>query len=80
MACAPRHKLDADVRQSNPRSSQQESRFVMTCEQILDVIKLLSALEAWSFTNQHAIPDYLLVDLDKSVGMLSTELLRTDRT
>jgi len=52
----------------------------MTREQILDVIKLLSALEAWSFANQHAIPDYLLVDLDKSVGMLSTELLRTDRT
>ena len=48
----------------------------MTKEQILDTIKLLSALEAWSFANQHRLPDYLLEDLDKAVEVLSAEVLK----
>ena len=48
----------------------------MTKEQILDVIKLLSALEGWSFADKHHLPDYLLEDLDKTVEMLSKELLK----
>jgi hypothetical protein len=48
----------------------------MTKEQILDTIKLLSALEAWSFANQHRLPDYLLEDLDKTVEVLSAEVLK----
>ena len=48
----------------------------MTKEQILDIIKLLSALEGWSFAEKHRLPDYLLEDLDKTVEMLSKELLK----
>jgi len=48
----------------------------MTKEQILDTIKLLSALEAWSFANNHRLPDYLLQDLDKTVEVLSAEVLK----
>ena len=48
----------------------------MTKEQILDTIKLLSVLEAWSFANQHRLPDYLLEDLDKTVEVLSAEVLK----
>ena len=48
----------------------------MTKEQILDTIKLLSALEAWGFSNQHRLPDYLLEDLDKTVEVLSAEVLK----
>ena len=48
----------------------------MTKDQMLDTIKLLSALEAWSFANQHRLPDYLLEDLDKVVKALSTEVLK----
>ena len=48
----------------------------MNKEQILAVIKLLSALEAWSFANNHRLPDYLLEDLDKAVEMLSAEVLK----
>ena len=48
----------------------------MTKEQILDVIKLLSALEGWSFAEKHRLPDYLLEDLDKTVETLSKELLK----
>ena len=46
----------------------------MTKEQILDIIKLLSALEGWSFAEKHRLPDYLLENLDKTVEMLSKEL------
>jgi hypothetical protein len=48
----------------------------MTKEQILDTIKLLSALEAWSFANQHRLPDYLLEVLDKTIEVLSAEVLK----
>jgi len=48
----------------------------VTKEQILDTIKLLSALEAWSFANNHRLPDYLLGDLDKTVEFLTKELLK----
>lgn len=48
----------------------------MTKEEILDVIKLLSALEAWSFSEKHRLPDYLLEDLDKAVELLSAEVLK----
>jgi hypothetical protein len=47
----------------------------MTKKQILDTIKLLSALEAWSFAEKHRLPDYLLEDLDKVVEVLSAEVL-----
>ena len=48
----------------------------MTKEQILAIIKLLSALEAWGFANQHRLPDYLLEYLDKSIEVLSVEVLK----
>ena len=47
----------------------------MTKAQILDTIKLLSALEAWSFAEKHRLPDYLIENLDKSVEVLSSEVL-----
>ena len=47
----------------------------MTKEQILDAIKLLSALEAWSFAEKHRLPDYLLENLDKIVEVLIAEVL-----
>ena len=47
----------------------------MTKQEILDVIKLLSALEAWSFAEKHQLPDYLLEDLGKAVTVLSKEVL-----
>ena len=48
----------------------------MTKEQILDTIKLLSALEAWSFAEKHRLPDYLLEELDKTIEVLSAEVLK----
>ena len=48
----------------------------MTKEQILDIIKLLSALEGWSFADKHQPPDYLLEDLDRTIEVLSAEVLK----
>jgi len=48
----------------------------MTKEQLLDVIKLLSALEAWSFAEKHRLPDYLLENLDMYVDIIRAEVLK----
>jgi hypothetical protein len=62
--------LDATTSRTRPKGGS------VTKEQILDTIKLLSALEAWSFANNHRLPDYLLGDLDKTVEFLTKELLK----
>lgn len=43
-------------------------------QQILDMIKLLSALQAWTITNAN-LPDYLADGIIDSIGILSKELL-----
>ena len=48
----------------------------MTKEQLIDIIRLLSALEGWSFAEKHRLPDYLIEDLDKTVELLTKELLK----
>ena len=48
----------------------------MSRSEILDTIKLLSALEAWSFAEKHRLPEYLLENLDKIVEVLSAEVLK----
>ena len=48
----------------------------MTKEQCLEIIKLLSALEAWSFTEKHAPPDYLIERIDSAIEVLSKEVLQ----
>ena len=48
----------------------------MTKEEILSIIKLLSALEAWGFSLKERLPDYLLEDIDRNVTALSREVLK----
>ena len=48
----------------------------MTKEQILEVIKLLSALESWSFADKHTMPDYLYDKIEASLNVLEKELLK----
>jgi hypothetical protein len=48
----------------------------VTKEQILEVLKLLSALEAWSFAEKHNLPDYLFERLDKSIEVLTEQVLK----
>lgn len=48
----------------------------MTKEQMLDLLKLLSALESWSFCNDKPLPDYLHEDLLSAVVVLKEGVLK----
>lgn len=48
----------------------------MTKEQCLQILKLLSALEAWSFATKSHLPDYLLEDLSTCIDALRKEILK----
>jgi hypothetical protein len=47
----------------------------MTKEQALNLIKLLSALESWSFSTKERLPDYLHDDLCVHVKVLEEIVL-----
>lgn len=48
----------------------------MTKEQVLEIIKVLSALESWGFSNGQKLPDYLHDRLLDCVDVLTTEILK----
>ncbi len=48
----------------------------MTKEQCLQILKLLSALEAWSFATKSNLPDYLYEDLSTCIDALRMEILK----
>lgn len=48
----------------------------MTKVETLEVIKLLSALESWSFAEKHSLPDYLYEKITLSMEVLEKELLK----
>ena len=47
----------------------------MNKEEALATIKLLSALESWAFSTKERMPDYLLDDLLRSMGVLERIIL-----
>lgn len=49
----------------------------MTKENALDILQLLSALEGWSMTEQHTIPEYLHDTLTSVVDLLRVQILKT---
>ena len=48
----------------------------MSKESILEIIKLLSVLESWSFQNKATYPDYIKVSLATVMDDLTQELLK----
>ena len=48
----------------------------MTKEQILQLIKLLSAVESWSYADKHRMPDYLYERIDEAMKLLEQEVLK----
>ena len=48
----------------------------MTPVQALEVIKLLSALESWSFSLKERLPDYLHDKIAASLEVLEKEVLK----
>jgi hypothetical protein len=47
----------------------------MTREEALEVMKLLAALESWSFSLKERTPDYLRDDLTRSMEVLERIIL-----
>jgi len=49
----------------------------MTKEQCLRLVRLLSAMESWSFAkDKGVIPDYLLDELNELMDVLTKEILK----
>ena len=48
----------------------------MTKEQALELLKLLSALESWSYCTNHDLPDYLHERLCAAIDALRVEVLK----
>ena len=66
------------MRRGNPRlthRSDQAGGIAVTKEQALDLIKLLSAVESWSFADKHRMPDYLYDKIDESIKALEKVVL-----
>jgi hypothetical protein len=47
----------------------------MSKEEALQAIKLLSAMESWAFNQSTRLPDYLVEDIQRSMGVLERILL-----
>jgi len=48
----------------------------VTKEQALQIIKLLSAVESWSYADKHRMPDYLYERIDEAMTLLEQEVLK----
>ena len=48
----------------------------MDKKDLLAMMRLLSALESWSFTAGQRLPDYLLDDLNRMTGLIEGEILK----
>ena len=48
----------------------------MDKKDLLALMRLLSALESWSFSAGQRLPDYLLDDLNKFTSLLESEILK----
>ena len=48
----------------------------MTRVEALEIIKLLSALESWSFSLKERLPDYLLENIVTSIEVLEKEVFK----
>lgn len=48
----------------------------MSAQELLFMMRLLSALESWSFSSKTALPDYLHEQLDEAVKIIEREVLK----
>jgi len=48
----------------------------MTPQELLQLMRLLAALESWGFAQGNTLPDYLHDDIGKAVNMIEREILK----
>jgi hypothetical protein len=51
----------------------------MTKEEALRVIKLLSAMESWAFSQKETMPDYLVDDVGNAMVILERIILKENK-
>ena len=59
---------------ARPGPSTQKAH--MDKKDLLAMMRLLSALESWSFSAGQRLPDYLLDDLNRMTGLIEVEILK----
>jgi hypothetical protein len=47
----------------------------MTKEEALQAMKLLAAMESWAFSQSTRLPDYLVEDIQRAMGVLERFIL-----
>ena len=58
------------------RAGPSTQKAHMDKKDLLALMRLLSALESWSFTAGQRLPDYLLDDLNRMTGLIEVEILK----
>ena len=48
----------------------------MTKQELISLLKLISAVESWSFSCNHRLPDYLLNKIDAAMLMVEREIVK----
>lgn len=48
----------------------------MTTIELLQLMRLLAAMESWALSQKEPLPDYLHDDLSKAVNMIEREILK----
>jgi hypothetical protein len=66
---------DETTRQNDEHYRQMQARKQASREQTLELLMLLSALESWSFSADHRLPEMLATRLDTAVEALRAEML-----
>jgi hypothetical protein len=70
-------RMKASLDRFNEAHLKKETKETsMTREEALAAIKLLSAMESWSFSLKQTIPDYLHEDLQRSMEVLERIILK----
>ena len=66
---------DETTRSNDEYFRQMQARKQASREQTLELLMLLSALESWSFSADHRLPEMLATRLDTAVEALRAEVL-----
>ena len=62
------------------RAGTSTQKAHMYKKDLLALMRLLSALESWSFSTGQRLPDYLLDDLSKFTLLLENEILKESKS
>ena len=69
-------EMVAEIESLRARLQEAEKENEMNKQDYIELIKLISALESWSFAEKHRLPDYLLEKIADSLEKLQAEVLK----